>query len=461
MRTLRLPLALVVAGSLSACAVPEAFRRPDLSLPGAYPGAAAGTEGAPALGSVGWQAVFTDTALRGLIEEALRSGPDGLIAAARVRESAALIGLARAPALPSLAASLNTTPIARLPGQNLSSSYLAGGAVSWELDLWGRYARATDAARADLLAATENRHAVSASLVGNMASLYYQLGALRESEAVLQASVNSQQEGLRIIQRMSQAGIVSAAEERQQESAIAASQARLPGLRRQMLEVQNAIALLLGRPPGSVTIPAATTLVLPAALPAGLPSALLTRRPDIRRAEAQLAAADARVAEARARFFPQLSLTAVLGVTSTALSSLLGGGAATVASLGPGLVAPLYTGGSLSANRDAALARLDQSLLAYRKTVFAALGEVADGLQAYESSAEAQRLQEARVAIGAEALRLAELRFRAGTTSFLEVLDAQRQLLAAQLDAVQAVLDRRLALVRVYLALGGGWESPT
>jgi multidrug efflux system outer membrane protein len=132
-----------------------------------------------------------------------------------------------------------------------------------------------------------------------------------------------------------------------------------------------------------------------------------------------------------------------------------------VASLGPGLVAPLYTGGSLSANRDAALARLDQSLLAYRKTVFAALGEVADGLQAYESSAEAQRLQEARVAIGAEALRLAELRFRAGTTSFLEVLDAQRQLLAAQLDAVQAVLDRRLALVRVYLALGGGWESPT
>ena len=461
MRTLRLPLALVVAGSLSACAVPEAFRRPDLSLPGAYPGAAAGTEGAPALGSVGWQAVFTDPALRGLIEEALRSGPDGLIAAARVRESAALIGLARAPALPSLAASLNTTPIARLPGQNLSSSYLAGGAVSWELDLWGRYARATDAARADLLAATENRHAVSASLVGNMASLYYQLGALRESEAVLQASVNSQQEGLRIIQRMSQAGIVSAAEERQQESAIAASQARLPGLRRQMLEVQNAIALLLGRPPGSVTIPAATTLVLPAALPAGLPSALLTRRPDIRRAEAQLAAADARVAEARARFFPQLSLTAVLGVTSTALSSLLGGGAATVASLGPGLVAPLYTGGSLSANRDAALARLDQSLLAYRKTVFAALGEVADGLQAYESSAEAQRLQEARVAIGAEALRLAELRFRAGTTSFLEVLDAQRQLLAAQLDAVQAVLDRRLALVRVYLALGGGWESPT
>ena len=461
MRTLRLPLALVVAGSLSACAVPEAFRRPDLSLPGAYPGAAAGTEGAPALGSVGWQAVFTDTALRGLIEEALRSGPDGLIAAARVRESAALIGLARAPALPSLAASLNTTPIARLPGQNLSSSYLAGGAVSWELDLWGRYARATDAARADLLAATENRHAVSASLVGNMASLYYQLGALRESEAVLQASVNSQQEGLRIIQRMSQAGIVSAAEERQQESAIAASQARLPGLRRQMLEVQNAIALLLGRPPGSVSVPAATTLVLPAALPAGLPSALLTRRPDIRRAEAQLAAADARVAEARARFFPQLSLTAVLGVTSTALSSLLGGGAATVASLGPGLVAPLYTGGSLSANRDAALARLDQSLLAYRKTVFAALGEVADGLQAYESSAEAQRLQEARVAIGAEALRLAELRVRAGTTSFLEVLDAQRQLLAAQLDAVQAVLDRRLALVRVYLALGGGWESPT
>lgn len=461
MRTLRLPLVLVLAGSLAACAVPEAFRRPDLSLPGTYPGAAAGTEGAPALGSVGWQAVFTDPALRGLIEEALRSGPDGLIAAARVRESAALIGLARAPALPSLAASLNTTPIARLPGQSLSSSYLAGGAVSWELDLWGRYARATDAARADLLAATENRHAVSASLVGNMASLYYQLGALRESEAVLQASVNSQQEGLRIIQRMSQAGIVSAAEERQQESAIAASQARLPGLRRQMLEVQNAIALLLGRPPGSVTIPAATTLVLPAALPAGLPSALLTRRPDIRRAEAQLAAADARVAEARARFFPQLSLTAVLGVTSTALSSLLGGGAATVASLGPGLVAPLYTGGSLSANRDAALARLDQALLAYRKTVFAALGEVADGLQAYESSAEAQRLQEARVAIGAEALRLAELRFRAGTTSFLEVLDAQRQLLAAQLDAVQAVLDRRLALVRVYLALGGGWESPT
>jgi multidrug efflux system outer membrane protein len=172
-----------------------------------------------------------------------------------------------------------------------------------------------------------------------------------------------------------------------------------------------------------------------------------------------LVAADARVAEAKARFFPQISLTAVLGNASTDLGDALTGNGSTVASLGPTLLQPLFAGGALRANRDAAMARLDQAVIGYRRSVLGAFGEVSDGLTAYETSAELLAIQQRREIATAEALRLADMRFNAGTTTFLEVLDAQRQWLAAETDAAQALLERRQALVRLYLALGGGWEE--
>lgn len=194
-------------------------------------------------------------------------------------------------------------------------------------------------------------------------------------------------------------------------------------------------------------------------MPPPVPSALLERRPDVRQAETQLVAANARVGEAKALFFPSISLTAILGGVSTHLSEAVRGQAA-VASLGPSLLQPLYAGGRLVFNRDAALARLDQALINYRKSVLNALAEVANSIEAYETGAELMEIQQRRSHASREALRLAELRFRAGTTSFLEVLDAQQRThLAAETEAAQSLLERRQAYIRLYLALGGGWEN--
>lgn len=454
----------LLALALGGCAVSQDYQRPAVDLPAAFgSGSDATASGASAAGrslaEQGWREVFTDAPLQALIEEALKSGPDGLLAAAQVQEAAALAGIARAPSLPSVGLSLNTSPIARLPGDRFSSSHLGGVAVSWELDLWGRIARATEAAQADLLAREEDRHGVTASVIGRVASLYYQLAALREIQAVTQVSAANQREVLGLIRQISRAGLSTAAEERQQESALAATEARLPPLRRQIAEAENALALLLGRHPGSLQVDTPPGLAVPGAVPAGLPSALLERRPDLRRAEARIVAANARLGEAKARFFPSISLTAVLGTVSTSLGDALSGQGATVASLGPGVVQPLFQGGALTFNRDAAMARLDQSLIGYRKTILGALGEVADSLSAYETSAELLEVQGRRSSAAREALRLAELRFRGGVTGFLEVLDAQRQQLAADTEVAQSLLERRLALVRLYLALGGGWDS--
>ena len=451
---------LCVLAVLAGCGTPTEYLRPSVDVPSGYSNQVPGSA-APNLGDAGWRQVFVDPPLQSLIETALSTGPDVQLATAQVRESAALAGLASAAAQPNLGLEVKASPTARAPGDRFTTSYLGGVGVSWEIDLWGRYARATDAARADLLAREENRNAVTASVIGTVAGLYYQLAALRAIEAATQDGAANQQEALLLVRRLSKAGIVTAAEERQQESALAATEARLPTLARQITETENSLAQLMGRLPGVAGVDLPAQLSAPATAPVGLPAELLQRRPDIRRAEAQLKAAHARVDEARARFFPSISLTGVLGGVSTNLVDLLRGDGMAVASLGPNLLQPIFDGGARVANRDAALARLDQAVIVYRKTVNAAFAEVADSLKAYETSAQALSTQARRVEAARQALRLANLRFRAGVTSFLEVLDTQRQKLAADTDYAQSLLERQQALVRLYLALGGGWQQTT
>lgn len=456
MRRLPLVTALLL---LAGCAVGPDYQRPASELPENYRSTPPAAAGQATLAELHWREVFTDPPLQNLIEEALAAGPDALLAAARLREAEALAGIARAPLLPQASLSLNTSATARQSGDRYTSTYLGGAGISWEIDLWGRYRRANEAAQAELLASAEARHGIQASLIGSVANYYYQLAALRETYAVTVSSADNQREALRLIQRLSAAGISSAAEERQQESALGATEARVPTLRRQIAETENALSLLLGRHPGAIPFETAPTLVLPNFVPPGLPSTLLERRPDIRQAEARLVAANARVGEAKALFFPNLSLTAIFGGVSSSLNDLVNGRAPAVASVGPNLLQPLFAGGQLYFNREATLARLEQSLISYRKTILGALSEVANALTAYETSAELLDIQGQRVAASREAMRLANLRFRAGTTSFLEVLDAQRQLLAAETDQAQSLLERRSALIRIYLALGGGWQE--
>lgn len=458
----RLLIAFAVAlGGLAGCAVGPDYQRPEEPLPATFRSAPQDTGGQPSIAELNWQAVFTDPPLQALIAEALAAGPDALLAAARVREAEAQAGIARAPLFPQAQLSLNTSATARAPGDQYTATYLGGAGISWEIDLWGRYRRANEAAQAEFLASEENLLGVRASLIGSVATYYYQLASLREIYIVTQRSADNQREVLRLVKRLSAAGISSAAEERQQESALGATEARLPALRRQIAEAENALSILLGRHPGAITFETPPGLVIPNLAPPGLPAALLDRRPDIRRAEAGLVAANARVGEAKALFFPSLSLTAIFGGVSTSLSDVLNGRAPAVASVGPGLLQPLFAGGRIYFNREAALARLEQALITYRKTVLGALGEVADSLTAFETTAETMDIQARRVESSREAMRLADLRFRAGTTSFLEVLDAQRQLLAAETDQAQSLFDRRSTLVRLYLALGGGWAEST
>ncbi len=460
-RSYRAAVAAVTLALLTGCAGTSLFELPKFVFPDRFSSAPeparGGADATQSLAELQWKSIYTDPALQALIAEALEAGPDALLAAARVRESQAIAGAVRSGSLPQAGLVLNTTATALQAGQNLSSTFLGGLNVSWDLDLWGRYASASAAAKADLMAREASRYGIQASLVANTASLYYQVASLREVLQVTQRAADNQREVLKLVTRLSQAGVSSAAEVRQQESVVATTAARVPALRRQIAEAENALQILVGRNPGSLRVDVPPTLSLPAIPATGLPSSLLERRPDLRQAVAQMQAASARVDEARAQFFPTISLSGVFGGVSTSLNDLLSGRSATVASLGPNLLLPLYSGGALQGNRDAALARLDQSIISYRKAVLTALAEVSDSLTAYASSAEVMAIQEERLVASREVQRLAEMRFFAGTTSFVEVLDAQRQLLSAETDAVQSLLDRRLALVRLYLTLGGGW----
>jgi multidrug efflux system outer membrane protein len=456
----RLPKAIALTFVLlSGCSFIPEFQRPDTALPESYRHASEQNAAGQPMGEQDWRDVFSDPQLQILIEEALASGNDALLAAARLREAEALAGVARAPLYPQGSLSLNTSPTARLPGDSFTSNFMGGAGISWEIDLWGRYRSASEAAKAEMLATAEGKHAVQSSLVSSVAGLYFQLAALNEIQTVTQRAVENHRSVLTLIKRLSAAGIATAAEERQQESALATIEVRLPQLRRQIAETENALSILLARNPGAFSFNAAVSLDLPEAIPAGLPSALLDRRPDIREAEDRMLAANARIGEAKALFFPSLSLTALYGGVSTRLVDFLNSQAADVASFGPDVMLPLFTGGRLTFNRDAAIARMEQAVISYRKTVLVAMGEVANALVAYETSLDALSLQTRRVETSRESLRLAELRFRSGTTSFLEVLEAQRQVLSAETDQVQTLLERRRALIKIYLALGGGWKD--
>jgi len=451
------PLAPVAALLVAACTVGPAYQRPDVDLPATYFRAPADTSAS--IADVAWWQVFDDPGLVTLIRAAISDNLDLRIAAAQILEAQAQVAAARSPIFPQVSGQAS----ASRSNQNLAfigvNSFAAALALSWELDLWGRYRSATEAAQAQLLATEEGRNGVIVSLVSGVARQYLTLNGLKQRLAIVRDTAATQRDSLRLVELLAEQGVQSATEVRQAQTQLLTTQNQIPGIELSVAQNEDALATLLGKPPHSFDIGTALPAnAVPPRVPPGLPSELLERRPDIRQAEQQLVAANANIGVARARFFPTISLTGALGRASEVLVGLVDYRGVSTYTIDAAIGVPIFQGGALTANYQAAKARAEQAAEQYRRTILTALQEVSDALAAYDRNAAETHGNRDRVTVAADYLKLADLRFRAGVISYLEVLDAQRQLFSAQLDLNASEVNQRLAAVQLYKALGGGWS---
>lgn len=448
---------------LTGCMVGPNYKRPPVTVPDLYRGLALAT--APTTSSLGdekWWAVFQDDQLQALIREALTHNYDMRIAAERVLQAQAVVGITRADQFPTVTGGASATNF-RLPQSKQlpeveSSANQVNLSLFWELDFWGKYRRATQAARASLLATEWGRRAVMSSLVSNVATAYFQLLELDMEMEISSNTLGSRRESLRLVEIRAHGGNTSMMDVRQSEQLVYAAASQIPDLQRRIEQQENFISILLGRNPGPVTRgkPLLQTSILPT-VPAGLPSSLLERRPDIQAAEQQLVAVNARIGVAKAAYFPQITLTAISGYQSSALTSLFTGPAG-FWSFGGQLLQPIFTGGRITSNVRLTEAQQREAVLVYQQSIQQSFREVSDSLVAYRKNQEFREQQALLTAAAQDAVRLANVRYQGGVTSYLEVLDSDTRHFTAQIGLAQAQLNERLALVQLYNALGGGWQ---
>jgi multidrug efflux system outer membrane protein len=459
------------------CSVGPNYKRPAANVPTGYRGALtpetpagapspneAGPSGSPtaSLGDEKWWDVFQDQELQELIRTGLKNNYDVRIAATRVLEAQAQLGITRADQLPSLGVGANITGVRNrrvgpIPGYEITQGQVNASA-SWNVDFWGRYRRATESARAILLANEWAQKEVTATLVANLASSYFQLRALDLELEISKRTLSSRQDSLELTKTLEQHGINSLLDVRQSEQLVYTAAAEVPDLERQIELRENAISILLGNNPGA--IPRGLKLTeQPHApeVPVGLPSSLLERRPDVREVEENLIAANAQIGVARAAYFPQISLTGSAGFESTALTNLFTGPAGIWTLVGS-VTQPIFEGGRIKSNVRLAEAQRQQLLLAYQQTIQGAFRDVSDALVAYRKFREFRIEQQHLVESAQDAARLSQTRFKAGTTDYLEVLTNETNSFSAELALAQAQGNELNALVQLYQALGGGWE---
>ena len=453
---------------LNGCAVGPNYERPPISSPVEFRGqpAAQGAAGAPAaaqasLADEAWWDVLHDSTLRGLVDEALKSGFDIRAAAWRVEEARANAGIAKAEFFPQIQGGAGWSRgrvsefVSPVPGT--LELYDVNVGFSWEADLWGRIRRLNEAALARYLATEEARRGVQLSLVSEVATAYFELRALDAEKEIAERTARAFKETHDLFSRRHEAGLASALETASAAAPLATTQAVIPDLERRIAAQENRIALLLGRNPGDVPRGAALDAqILPPDIPAGLPSELLQRRPDLRQAEQALIAANADVGVTVAEYFPSLRLTGVFGGLAPQVSDLFKGGKQW--SIGGGLLTPLFQGRRLKNQNRAAVARFEQAKVEYERSVTNAFSEVSTALVAYERLAHVEEEQARAVAAYREAVDLANERYLSGLADYLEVLLAQRQLFPAENTLTQVRFERLAALVDLYRALGGGWR---
>jgi NodT family efflux transporter outer membrane factor (OMF) lipoprotein len=460
-----------VAFLVGGCAVGPNYRRPDVDAPTPLRGA--NREGPPTLGtnSLGdlvWWRVFRDTRLQAYIREALTNSWDIRIAAARVLQAEANAKVVRAQFMPSVGAGADVVtsrtsqrgpaaPPAGVDPQRVYGDVFLSMAP-YELDLWGRLRRANEAARAGLLSTEASQRVVRQTLVAQVAAAYLNLLELDFELEVARRTLSVRSNSLTLTTVREEGGVASLQDVRQAQILVSTAEATIAETLRRIEIQENEMNLLLGRFPG---VPdrgdGFADQKLEAEVPAGLGSDLLQRRPDVLAAEYRLVAANADIGQARAAYFPKVTLTGLYGFQSVALSDLFNSPARTW-QFGPSVSFPLFTGGALRGNLKAARARFEESLADYQKTVRTAFGEVANALADYQRTREFRGRQQERTVAHRSAAELASVRYEGGVTSYLEVLYNEQELFNAELALARAQLNELLSVVTLYRSLGGGWQ---
>jgi len=460
-RTLLLCAAALVAG----CTVGPDYKRPEVAAPAAYRGAdaAAPVAGAQSFGDLAWASIFPDPDLQALIRTALAQNYDLRVAAARILQAQSQVTIAGSLALPSVDGSIdapyNTFTGSERPSPDSIFEPRAGFGVAWELDFWGRYRRGSEAARADLLAAEEARYAVMATLVAQVGQAYLNLRGLDLTLEISRRTVASRVESLELVKARLEGGVAGILEVRQAETLLYTATKAIPEVERQIEQTENFINVLLGQDPGPIKRgrPFEQQIAAPA-LPPGLPTELLTRRPDIRQAEQQLVSANAQIGVAKALLYPQVTLSGFAGGGSSTLSGSSIGPYG-VFSLLPAITLPIFNAGRLQANVEFNEARAQEAALLYQQTLRQAFREVSDALVDIRKRQEFRQQQELLVGALSDASQVAKLRYEGGVSSYLEVLDTERQYFEAEIELVQAKRDESSSVVQLYKALGGGWQA--
>ncbi len=452
--------ALVLAG----CAVGPNFKRPAVDTPSAY--RAQGEAGDRSLADLAWWDVYKEPRLNDLIRTALTNGFDARIAAARVEESRAVAAQVHGQLFPGLGYAANADR-----GRNslLGNPYTQGGGstgdgfdaylgAAWEFDLWGRVRRLDEAARSEYLASDEGRRGVLLSLVSDVATAYYQLLELDEELAIANRSTESFGESLKLFTRQLEGGTVSRLDTASAEAAMETSAARIPDIEMQIAIKENQLSVLVGSQPGPVIRGSSLSgeAQLPN-VPAGLPSALLERRPDVRQAEFAAKAANAGIGATIGGFLPKIGLSAILGGVSSQLDQITSRGAG-LWSIGAGATGPLFQGGSLHGQYDQAKQAWEVAKLQYQQTALNAFGDVANALVARQKLAEVRDREERAVNAYEDAVKLSTQRYSSGRASYYEVIQSQLLLYPSEVALAETKRDQFIAIVQLYKALGGGWN---
>ncbi len=457
----RASLTLLAAALLSGCAIGPDYVRPPADLPADF---AARQSAAPM--AERWWTLFNDPVLAALVDEALAANRDLKAAAARIEQARAQFVITRSDGLPAVGIegtrsrdrSSERIGFAPPPEAIESNTHRLVLRAAWEIDFWGKFRRANEAARADLAATEAGRDAIRATLVGDVVRGYFALRALDDARAVALRTLEGRRKSLELQQLRHDSGVVSELELRQVQSDVSGAEALVPQIEQRRTRQEGALALLLGRSPRAI-FEAKIDRGAPQTpegleVPAGLPSDLLLRRPDLRQAEAQLMSANARIGVAKAAYFPSITLTGFYGGESQQLSDLFTSPARTW-SIAGGLLQPVFGAGQIASGVDLADARTREAAALYDQAVANAFRETRDAIYAQSTAREIFVAQRQRESALSRALELARLRYDNGTVSLFDVLETERQLLVVRLESIDAERDRRSAIVDLYLALGG------